>query len=40
MTYLIDTDRVADYLKGRDPAVSLLNSLVEVGLAISIITYG
>jgi predicted nucleic acid-binding protein len=38
--YLVDSDWVADYLKGRDAAVSLLQSLAPEGLAISILTYG
>jgi tRNA(fMet)-specific endonuclease VapC len=40
MTYLVDSDWVADYLKGRIPAVSLLADLFAEGLAISIITFG
>lgn len=39
MIYLVDSDWVADYLKGRDTARTLLQSLVPEGLAISIITY-
>ena len=39
MTYLVDTDWVADYLKGRSHAVTLLNRLFPDGLAISIITF-
>lgn len=39
MTYLLDSDWVADYLKGRDPAVVLIDSLYSAGLALSIITY-
>jgi tRNA(fMet)-specific endonuclease VapC len=39
MTYLVDSDWVADYLKGRPRAVELLGSLVVDGLAISIVTY-
>jgi tRNA(fMet)-specific endonuclease VapC len=39
MTYLVDSDWVADYLKGRPIAVQLLDSLVAAGLAISIVTY-
>jgi tRNA(fMet)-specific endonuclease VapC len=39
MTYLIDSDRVADYLKGHPEAVILLNQLWPDGIAISIITY-
>jgi tRNA(fMet)-specific endonuclease VapC len=40
MSYLADTDWVIDYLKGREPAVTLLDSLVHKGLSISLITYG
>jgi tRNA(fMet)-specific endonuclease VapC len=40
MTYLVDSDWVAEYLKGRDTAVSLLDDLFEEDLAISIITFG
>lgn len=40
MTYLVDSDQVADYLKGREPAVVLLNRLAVDGLATSAITYG
>ena len=40
MTYLIDSDVVALYSKGRADAVSLLNTLSPEGLAISVITYG
>jgi tRNA(fMet)-specific endonuclease VapC len=39
MSYLVDSDWVADYLKGRDQAVELLDSLVADGLAVSIVTY-
>ena len=39
MTYLVDSDWVADYLKGRTPAVTLLADLFAEGLAISIITF-
>ncbi len=39
MTYLIDTDWSADYLKGKPDAVSLLRSLRPQGLAISQINY-
>jgi tRNA(fMet)-specific endonuclease VapC len=38
--YLVDSDWVADYLKGRVPAVSLLKRLAFEGLAISILTFG
>lgn len=40
MKYLVDTDWVAEYLKGRQPAVSTLALLAQEGLAISLITYG
>ncbi len=40
MRYLVDTDWVIEYLKGRDPVASLLSEWVELGLAVSIITYG
>ena len=40
MMYLIDTDWVVDYLKGKAPAVQLLESLAQEGAAISLITYG
>ncbi|MCW5851680.1 MAG: type II toxin-antitoxin system VapC family toxin [Anaerolineae bacterium] len=40
MNYLVDTDWVADYLKGRPHPVQVLDALAEDGLAISIITYG
>lgn len=39
MTYLVDSDYVADYLKGRTPATSLLDRLFPEGLAVSIVTY-
>jgi tRNA(fMet)-specific endonuclease VapC len=38
--YLVDTDWVANYLKGRHPFVQRLGALAHEGLAISIITYG
>jgi predicted nucleic acid-binding protein len=40
VSYLVDTDWVAEYLKGRDVAVRGLTYLAEDGLAISIITFG
>src|SRR5437868_2040948 len=40
MSYLIDTDVVAAYLKGRQAEAALLGSLAQQGLAISLITYG
>lgn len=40
MSYLVDSDRVADWLKGRPPTVHLLTDLAPAGLAISQVTYG
>lgn len=40
MNYLVDTDQVVDYLKGKPKAVELLINLLDKGLSISIITYG
>ena len=40
MTYLIDSDWVADWLVGRREAVQLLSALRPEGLAISLVTYG
>ncbi|HEX9989783.1 MAG TPA: type II toxin-antitoxin system VapC family toxin [Chloroflexia bacterium] len=40
MSYLIDTDWVVAALKGRADAQTLLTSLSEEGLAVSLITYG
>lgn len=40
MSYLIDTDWIADYLKGRVGATTLLHTLRSSGIAISLITYG
>ena len=40
MSYLIDSDWVAAFLKGRADATALLNTLSPDGLAISVITYG
>lgn len=39
MSYLADSDWVADFLAGRVPAVQLLTSLAPQGLAISLMTY-
>jgi tRNA(fMet)-specific endonuclease VapC len=39
VTYLVDSDWVADYLKGRPIASELLDSLFPDGMAISIVTY-
>lgn len=40
MKYLVDTDRVVDWLKGRADAQRLLATLGNEGWAISLITYG
>jgi tRNA(fMet)-specific endonuclease VapC len=40
MSYLVDTDVVANWLKGRQAEITLLTSLARQGLAISLITYG
>ncbi|MGH2588000.1 MAG: type II toxin-antitoxin system VapC family toxin [Dehalococcoidia bacterium] len=40
MTYLIDSDWTADWLKGRPQAVALLRSLAPAGLRISAVTVG
>jgi len=40
MSYLVDSDWVADWLKGRQVAIDLLTALAPDGLAISIITLG
>jgi len=40
MSYLVDTDAVVEYLKGRQPATEILTSLRREDLAISLITYG
>src|SRR5262245_39480715 len=40
MSYLIDTDWVVEYLKGREPATRILDALPPEELAISLITYG
>jgi predicted nucleic acid-binding protein len=39
MKYLVDSDYVADYLKGQSHATTLLESLFSHGLAISIVTF-
>jgi tRNA(fMet)-specific endonuclease VapC len=38
--YLIDSDWVADYLNGRQPAFNLFDRLADEGVAISVITLG
>jgi len=40
MSYLVDSDWVADWLKGRQVAIDLLTALAPDGLAITIITLG
>jgi tRNA(fMet)-specific endonuclease VapC len=40
VSYLIDSDRVADALAGRSDARRLLASLSRDGLALSVMTYG
>ncbi|MGH2561457.1 MAG: type II toxin-antitoxin system VapC family toxin [Thermomicrobiales bacterium] len=40
MSYLIDTDWLVDFLKGRPAAVRLLGRLAPDGLAISLVTFG
>ena len=40
MTYLVDSDRVADYHKGRLDAIDLFARREPDGRAISLITYG
>ncbi|MGH2461651.1 MAG: type II toxin-antitoxin system VapC family toxin [Chloroflexota bacterium] len=40
MPHLIDSDWVADWLKGRPDAIQLLSSLGRGALAISLITFG
>jgi predicted nucleic acid-binding protein len=39
MKHLVDSDYVADYLKGRTKATDLLNALFPEGIAISINTF-
>lgn len=40
MTYLVDSDWVADWLAGKPDATQLLATLRAEGLAISLITFG
>ena len=40
MSYLVDSDWVAEWLKGRPAAIQLLTALRPDGLAISGVTYG
>jgi tRNA(fMet)-specific endonuclease VapC len=39
VSYLVDSDWVADFLAGRDAAVQLLTPLAPQGLVISLMTY-
>jgi tRNA(fMet)-specific endonuclease VapC len=39
MSYLIDSDRVADWLAGRTEAVQLIATLRREGVALSVISY-
>lgn len=39
MSYLLDTNWLADFLAGRQPAIDLVQVLLQDGIAISIITY-
>lgn len=40
MSHLVDSDWVADYLDGRQPAVALITRHARSGVAISLVTYG
>jgi predicted nucleic acid-binding protein len=40
VSFLVDSDWIADYLKGRPDTVATLQSLAGEGLAVSIISYG
>ena len=40
MKYLVDSDWVIDYLRGKDEAVNLLAGMTDEGIAISILTFG
>ncbi len=40
MNYLVDSDWVADWLKGRAAAVQLLTALRPASLSVSAVTYG
>lgn len=40
MKYLIDSDKVAEFLKGIPNTIRLISSLPQDELAISLITYG
>src|SRR5438128_11331130 len=40
MKYLVDTDWIVAYLKGRQPFSQVLTELAADGLAVSLMTYG
>jgi predicted nucleic acid-binding protein len=40
MTYLVDSDWLADALKGLPDAIRLVTQLASAGIAISLISYG
>lgn len=40
MKYLVDTDWVVDFLKGREETIEILQSLADEGLGVSLISYG
>src|SRR5579883_308170 len=40
MSYLVDTDTTIDWLAGRTPAITLLQSIAYQPLGISTVTYG
>jgi predicted nucleic acid-binding protein len=40
VSYLVDTDRVVDYLKGTQPARDLFAVLTRAKVGLSLITYG
>ena len=40
MRYLVDTDVVAGWLKGRQQEITLLRAIAPDGLALSLISYG
>lgn len=40
MSYLIDTDWIISFLKGRIDAVEIVRQLVDTGIFLSVISYG
>ena len=40
MTYLVDSDLVADYLVAKPQATELLLALIQEGMGVSLITIG